>query len=87
VPQHFGLIVRIAVAIVGGYLLAVLWALAVVSWWPGARADAVLIGTVSAFAICACVAVWAFSPMTLGRMAIGFGLTVAVLGALALTGG
>jgi hypothetical protein len=85
VPRSI-LILRILVAVAGGYLLAVLWALAFVGWWPGARADAVLLGTLSGFAICAGASIWAFSPLPWRRMAIGFAAAVVVLGALVLTG-
>ncbi|WP_341910333.1 hypothetical protein [Ferrovibrio terrae] len=77
---------RILVTIAGSYLLGMLWTLAVVDWWPGSRADAVLVGTVSAFAVSAGTAIWAFAAISLRRMLVGFALAVAMLGTLVLTG-
>lgn len=83
---RIALSVRLLIAIGGGYLLAALWTLVFAGWWPGARADAVLIGTVSSFAVAAAAAIWAFSPLSLRRMLLGFAAVAVLLLVLALTG-
>ncbi len=83
---RWSVVARSLVAIAGGYLLAALWTLAFAGWWSGARADAVLAGTISAFAVCAGTAIWAFAPMSLQRMLTGFAVTAVLLAAFAFTG-
>jgi len=78
--------IRLLIASGGGYLLAMLWTLAFARWWPGARVDSVLIGTTTGFAVAAATAIWAFSPLSLRRMLLGFAAVAAPLAALALIG-
>ena len=75
------LLLRIAVATVGAYFAAACWTAAFALAWPGPRADAVLLGTLTSFAAAAAVAIWAFAARS-ARRALG-GLA-AVLAPLAL---
>lgn len=62
---------RILAAVPGGYGLAALWSMAWVARYDGARADAVLIGTVSGFAVWAVLALWVFAAASTVRVIIG----------------
>lgn len=66
---------RTAAAIGGGYLLACCWTVALSLLWPadaeGGRAAGVVAGTVSAFAIYAAAAIWAFAAPDARRAWLG----------------
>lgn len=65
---------RILAALPGGYGLAALWSMAWVARYDGARADAVLIGTVSAFAVWALLAIWVFAAASAARVLVGLAM-------------
>lgn len=65
---------RILAAVPGGYALAALWGLAWVTRYDGARADAVLIGTVTGFAVWAALALWIFAAASTLRVLVGLAL-------------
>lgn len=77
------LLLRIAAGTAGAYLVALAWTDAVVRIWPGAAADAVLFGTVTAFLAAAAAVLWTFAARTAVRAAAGLALVVAGLAALA----
>ncbi len=65
---------RILAALPGGYALAALWSMAWVARYDGARADAVLIGTVTGFAVWAVLALWIFAAASTRRVLVGLAL-------------
>lgn len=84
--SRWSLLARLLAGLPGGYGLAVLWSMSWVARYDGARVDAVLIGTISGFAIAAAAAIWAFSPLSLWRILLGFAAAATLLAVLALAG-
>ncbi len=74
---------RIAAAVLGGYALATLAAMALAAALPTARADAVLAAMLCAFAIHAAAALWAFAARSAGRAWLGLLLPTALAAVLA----
>jgi signal transduction histidine kinase len=72
--SRWSVIARILAALPGGYALAALWSMAWVGHYGGARADAVLIGTVTAFAVWAALAIWIFAAASTARVLAGLAL-------------
>jgi hypothetical protein len=72
---------RTIAALVGGYALASAVTVACSVLLPGARADAVLTGMLSSFAVYLCAFLWAFSASSALRAWLGLALP-----ALALAG-
>lgn len=69
---------RLGPAVLGGYPLAAAWVMAVPVLWaaiypddPFRLADGVLIGSMSAFAVCALAVLWAFAAPTARHAWIG----------------
>lgn len=76
---------RLLAAVLGGYLLASALAVFLAAALPGPRADAVLAGMQWSFALYVLAVVWAFSPLSPGRVWLGLLVPAAVLaGAAAL---
>jgi len=76
---------RLLAAVLGGYLLASALAVFLAAALPGPRADAVLAGMQWSFALHVLAVVWAFSPLSPGRVWLGLLLSAAALaGAAAL---
>jgi hypothetical protein len=72
---------RILAALPGGYGLAALWSLAWVARYDGPRADAVLIGTVTSFAVWAMLALWIFAAASTVRVVLGLAVTLLICAA------
>lgn len=79
--SRWSLVARILAALPGGYALAMLWSMAWVARHDGTRADAVLIGTVSAFAVWAALAIWSFAAASPLRVWVGLVLMLVLCGA------
>lgn len=77
-----GLLVRLTVATAGAYLAAAAWTAACVAVWPGGPADAVLLGTVTAFLVAAGVELWAFAARSAARALGGAAAGILVLAAI-----
>lgn len=77
------LLSRVAAAVLGGYLLASAWSVFAGAVFPGG-AEAVLAGVQLSFAVQAAAVIWAFSPVTLGRVWAVLLLPAAALSALAV---
>lgn len=69
---------RVAAAVLGGYLLASAWAVFCSVVLPG-RAEAALAGMQLGFVVYVGAAIWAFSPVSLGRVWLGLLLPAAGL--------
>ncbi|MEF9963426.1 MAG: DUF3649 domain-containing protein [Comamonas sp.] len=80
---HPGLSVlsRLLAAVVGGYLLASALAVFLAAVLPAARAEAVLAGMQWSFALHALAAVWAFAPVSPGKVWLGIALPTLLLAA------
>jgi hypothetical protein len=78
--SRWSVVVRILAALPGGYGLAALWSIAWVARYDGARADAVLLGTVTAFAVWAMLAIWIFAVASTAHVLTGLALML-LLGA------
>ena len=76
--------VRAVTAIFGGYAVAALCAAALSVGLPMARAEASVTGTLAAFVVYACAAMWVFSTRTLLRAWIGLLVTAAPFGLMLL---
>lgn len=72
--SHWSVIARLLAALPGGYAVAALWSLAWVTRYDGPRADAVLIGTVTSFAVWAAVVLWVFAASGTPRILVGLAL-------------
>ncbi|CAB5716267.1 Protein of uncharacterised function (DUF3649) [Delftia tsuruhatensis] len=85
-PVHPGLLVlsRLLAAVFGGYALASALAAFLAGALPGARVDAVLAGMQWSFVLHLLAVIWAFSPVSVGRVWLGLLVPTAVLGAVAL---
>ncbi|MCK8784095.1 DUF3649 domain-containing protein [Roseomonas sp. NAR14] len=87
-PRWLGILSRCVAAILGGYALASLAAIAFALWLPAARPEAVMTGMLASFAIHTGAVVWVFAAGNAWRAWIGLllpGLPLAAL--LWLTGG
>lgn len=73
------LLSRILAASIGSYGLASLWSVALARVWPGPRADGVMLGLVSAFAIATLAVIWVFATTTSWRAWAGLLLPAALL--------
>lgn len=78
--SYWSVVARILAALPGGYGLAALWSMTWVARYDGARADAVLIGTVTSFAVWAVLALWVFAAASTLRVLVGMALLL-LLGA------
>lgn len=85
-PVHPGLLVlsRLLAAVFGGYALASALAAFLAAALPGARVDAVIAGMQWSFALHALAVIWAFSPVSVGRVWLGLLVPAALMGAAAL---
>lgn len=72
--SRWSITARILAAVPGGYALAALWGMAWVARYDGPRADAVLIGTITGFAVWAVLALWIFAAASAVRVLIGLAL-------------
>lgn len=79
-------VARIVASLAGCYGLAVLWTMAFARFWPGLRADAVLLGTVSSFAVGMLAVIWVFAAASPARACAGLLIPAALLGGLLLLG-
>ncbi|WP_425032967.1 DUF3649 domain-containing protein [Pelagibius sp.] len=70
---------RIAAAAVGGYALSSATAICLSLVLPMARSEAVLTATMVSFVVYVCVALWAFSASSVGRVWAGLTLSTALL--------
>lgn len=64
-------LIRISVAIIGGYGASIIAAAAVASWLPVPRDQAVLVGQMVSFLIYAILVLWTFAARTAARALIG----------------
>lgn len=78
---------RAVAAIAGGYLVSALAAMAMALYLPLPRAEAVLAGTLSSFAVYACVVIWVFAVRSAWRAWGGLSLAVLILGLACLGAG
>jgi len=82
---------RLLAAVVGGYAVANLGAIALGVLLPIARVDAVYIGLLASFALYAAAVVWGFAAATACRAWLGLAVAaapcLAVIGAAPLAGG
>jgi len=80
---HPGLSVlsRLLAAVLGGYLLASALAVFLAAVLPAAHAEAVLAGMQWSFALHALAAVWAFAPVSPGKVWLGIALPTLLLAA------
>ncbi|ROR02238.1 uncharacterized protein DUF3649 [Delftia acidovorans] len=85
-PVHPGLLVlsRLLAAVFGGYALASALAAFLAAALPGARVDAVIAGMQWSFALHALAVIWAFSPVSAGRVWLGLLVPAALMGGAAL---
>ncbi|ABX35917.1 hypothetical protein Daci_3279 [Delftia acidovorans SPH-1] len=85
-PTHPGLLAvsRLLAAVFGGYALASALAAFLAAALPGARVDAVLAGMQWSFALHALAVIWAFSPVSAGRVWLGLLVPAALMGGAAL---
>ncbi|WP_336693731.1 DUF3649 domain-containing protein [Delftia acidovorans] len=85
-PTHPGLLVvsRLLAAVFGGYALASALAAFLAAALPGAHVDAVLAGMQWSFALHALAVIWAFSPVSAGRVWLGLLVPAALMGGAAL---
>lgn len=80
----FSICQRVAVAVFGGYTLAVAVSTSLSHALPMARADAVLSSLLVGFLVYAAVIVWAFGARSISRMWTGVILLIAGFGSLAI---
>ena len=85
----FGLLSRIAAAVVGGYLLSSAWVVLCGALSTEThRAGAVMAGVQTSFVIEVVAVIWAFSPVSLSRIWAGIVIPAALMaGAAALLAG
>ncbi|MFG0609784.1 DUF3649 domain-containing protein [Delftia sp. WSY_14] len=85
-PVHPGLLVlsRLLAAVFGGYALASALAAFLAAALPGAHVDAVIAGMQWSFALHALAVIWAFSPVSAGRVWLGLLVPAALMGSAAL---
>ncbi|ACY32706.1 hypothetical protein CtCNB1_1960 [Comamonas thiooxydans] len=83
------LLSRLLAAVVGGYLLASALAVFLATVLPASRAEAVLAGMQWSFALHVLAVIWAFSPVSHGRVWLGLMLPACVMAAASvwLSGG
>ncbi|BDR08689.1 DUF3649 domain-containing protein [Comamonas thiooxydans] len=72
---------RLLAAVLGGYLLASALAVFLATVLPASRAEAVLAGMLWSFALHVLAVIWAFSPVSPGRVWLGLLLPAAVMAA------
>jgi Protein of unknown function (DUF3649) len=77
-----GVAARAIAAILGGYALAALTAVAAAVWLPLERPEAVLTGMLASFAIYAAAVTWVFAAASAARAWAGLLLPAVVLGGL-----
>jgi hypothetical protein len=77
--RRLAILSRAVAAVVGGYALASVFAVACAVLPPGARADAVLAGMLSSFAIYVGAFLWAFAASSALRAWLGLLLPAALL--------
>lgn len=70
---------RALAAIVGGYVLSALVAIAMALWLPLARAEAVITGTLASFVVYTCAVMWVFAARDAWRAWAGLAAPSAVL--------
>lgn len=70
---------RALAAIVGGYVLSALVAMAMALWLPLARAEAVITGTLASFVVYTCAVMWVFAARDAWRAWAGLAAPSAVL--------
>ena len=73
---------RALAAIVGGYVLSALAAMAMALWLPLARAEAVITGTLISFVVYTCAVIWVFAARDAWRAWAWLAAPSAVLGLL-----
>ena len=76
-----GVLSRLLAAVLGGYLLASALAVFLATVLPASRAEAVLAGMLWSFALHVLAVIWAFSPVSPGRVWLGLLLPAAVMAA------
>ena len=76
-----GVLSRLLAAVLGGYLLASALAVFLAIVLPASRAEAVLAGMLWSFALHVLAVIWAFSPVSPGRVWLGLLLPAAVMAA------
>lgn len=82
-----GIASRCVAAVLGGYLLAALVAVACAAWLGPPRAEAVLTGMLLGFLVHAGAVIWVFAARNAARAWVGLALPMAALGlGLAMTG-
>ncbi|MDO1476342.1 DUF3649 domain-containing protein [Comamonas thiooxydans] len=88
-PVGAHLLSRLLAAVVGGYLLASALAVFLATVLPASRAEAVLAGMQWSFALHVLAVIWAFSPVSHGRVWLGLMLPACVMAAASvwLSGG
>lgn len=79
-----GILVRALVAIVGGYGFSSMCAMALSLYLPTTPVEAATTGTLTAFVVYPCVAIWVFAASTALRATVGVLIPAAVVGALLL---
>jgi hypothetical protein len=77
-----GIAARTVAAILGGYALAALVAIAAAVWLPLERSEAVLSGMLASFAVHAAAAIWVFAAASVARALSGLLLPIVALAAL-----
>ena len=80
-PAGAHLLSRLLAAVAGGYLLASTLAVFLATVLPASRAEAVLAGMLWSFALHVLAVIWAFSPVSPGRVWLGLLLPAAVMAA------
>lgn len=78
---------RTVAAIAGGYAISALAAMAMALYLPLPRAEAVLAGTLSSFAVYACAVIWVFAVRSAWRAWGGLSLAALILGLACLGAG
>ena len=73
---------RAVAAIVGGYGLSALVAMALALWLPLARAEAVITGTLASFVVYTCAVMWVFAARDAWRAWAGLAAPSALLALL-----
>ena len=88
-PAGAHLLSRLLAAVVGGYLLASVLAVFLATVLSAPRAESVLAGMQWSFALHVLAVIWAFSPVSPGRVWLGLLLPAAVMAAASawLSGG
>ncbi len=83
-PRHRAMaavVCRVIVALLGGYVVSTLGAVALSWLLPGTQADSVLAGMLASYAIYAAVVMWVFAAKTAAQACWSVLVTCLVLGA------